>query len=380
MKVAIFQPLVPAYRVPLYELLGKAEDVELTVLAGGDYGSLKAINEPSYYNQKFAKLSLYRVLGTDIRWQQGQFTAIQTKQYDLLIVSWDVHYVNLLFVILYARLAGIPIVLWGHGFSKHGNGFRDFVRNLYGKLANAVLVYSNTASRNLVENFSFDKERVFVAQNAINTQPQKDAQSYWNENSNELSHFRNKYKLVPEATIIFVSRLEPDNEIEMLLYGMKKIIELREDAKLVIVGHGSSSEKLKAKARDLDVDESTIFTGAIYDELELAPWMMSSTLFCYPRNIGLSIFHAFSYGIPVVTGDDIKSHNPEIEALINNENGLLFRDKSVEDMVEQWLKLIENPQLRNSMGQNAVNQVETEYNLENMADGFRAIFNRLVNS
>ena len=37
---------------------------------------------------------------------------------------------------------------------------------------------------------------------------------------------------------------------------------------------------------------------------------------CYPVNIGLSLLHAFGFGLPVVTGNDIGSHNPGIETLL----------------------------------------------------------------
>ena len=39
--------------------------------------------------------------------------------------------------------------------------------------------------------------------------------------------------------------------------------------------------------------------GSIYDEIELAPWFLTADAFVYPENIGLSILHAFGYGLPV---------------------------------------------------------------------------------
>jgi glycosyltransferase involved in cell wall biosynthesis len=73
------------------------------------------------------------------------------------------------------------------------------------------------------------------------------------------------------------------------------------------------------------------FPGAIYDDMLLAPWMLSASVFAYPVAIGLSVLHAFGYGLPVVTSDDIASHNPEIEGLRAGENGLLYRDGDIDD-------------------------------------------------
>jgi glycosyltransferase involved in cell wall biosynthesis len=112
------------------------------------------------------------------------------------------------------------------------------------------------------------------------------------------------------------------------------------------------------------------FTGAIYDEQCVAPWMLSATLFCYPRNIGLSLLHAFGYGLPVVTSDDLAGHNPEIEALKPSVNGLLYRDGDLDDIVRQWLDLMNDPALRQRLSTAASRTVTDRYTLDHMVQGF----------
>jgi len=85
------------------------------------------------------------------------------------------------------RLNRIPVVLWGRGYSKQSRRIGDWMRNAYGTAADGVLVYSKTVAETLVERWNFNKERVFVAQNAIDQGPIKKAVHYWTHEQNEVA-------------------------------------------------------------------------------------------------------------------------------------------------------------------------------------------------
>ena len=54
----------------------------------------------------------------------------------------------------------------------------------------------------------------------------------------------------------------------------------------------SSLAELQRLAGELSLDETVLFTDPIYEEQQLAAYFLSSNIFCYPENIGLSILHA----------------------------------------------------------------------------------------
>ena len=112
------------------------------------------------------------------------------------------------------------------------------------------------------------------------------------------------------------------------------------------------------------------FTGPIYEEQQLAAYFLSSSVFCYPENIGLSILHAMGYGLPVVTSDKVEAQNPEIEALVDGYNGRFYPHGDVAKLADTLVELLTDSHLCASLGANALRTVAERFSLENMVSGF----------
>ena len=82
--------------------------------------------------------------------------------------------------------------------------------------------------------------------------------------------------------------------------------------------------------------------------------------------------HAFGYGLPVITSDDIPSHNPEINAIVDGENGMLYREGDPASLAESILKLVQDPELHSRMSAAAQDSVRGEHGwtIQNMVNGF----------
>jgi len=373
-RIALFQPALPHYRAPLFDRLGSEPGIELTVFAGATKAGLKQVAVGTQYRYVYAPVRELQLGRLDLRFQRKQLTQTRSKAYDLIILPWDAHYLSLGMAITKGRLSRIPVVLWGHGYSKKPRRIGDWMRNAYGTAADGIIVYSKSVAQMLVERWKFKKDRVFVAQNAIDQAPIKKATSYWTHAQKELASFQDKWNIVPNKTVIFVSRLEPGNEVSMLLYALRLARQRDSEIKLVIVGDGREKAYLETLARELGEANWVIFTGAIYEEQQLAPWMLSACLFCYPTNIGLSLMHAFGYGLPVVTGNNVARHNPEIEAFVHGVNGLFYAHGDVNDMSDKWLRIMNDETLRRNLSAKALYQVEHQYTLDKMVQGFREVF------
>ena len=371
MRIAICQPLVPKYRVPVFDLLGAQPGIELTVYAGTSSGSLDAAAPSDHFTVVQSPLVRHSFGITYQIVQAAQVEAVDKSRHDLLILPWDAHYRSGFRAIDQARRVGLPVVVWGHGYSKRrGRPWATVLRNRMGRRADAVMLYTHTVADRLVQRYGFDAQRVFVAQNALDQRPIQAARAHWLARPEALAAFRREHQLNPEHTVIFVSRLEPDNHCEVLIHALADVRAAVPDARLVLVGKGPTQEALATLAKALEQSDHVTFAGAIYDEDELAPWMLSSALFCYPSNIGLSILHAFGYGLPVVTGDNLATHNPEIEALQPGVNGLLCRDLDPGAMARRWQELFADPALRQRCGAAGRQLVLRKYTVPNMVQGF----------
>jgi len=372
MRVTICQPLIPAYRLPLYERLGALPGIELTVYAGDSAESLQAIHTGKSFRYVSAPVHRWAF---GFRAQFAQVASATRRGIDLMILPWDIRYLTLLPSVALARSAGIPIVLWGHGYSLRPNAITDAARNACGKLANGVLLYTRSIAARLVEECGFSGERVFVAQNALDQAPIQAARQHWLDRPQELADFQRSQGLDPAQTILFVSRLTADNRIELLLQATQALSKDYPRLKTVVIGDGSQRVQLEALARSLGIEDRAIFAGAIYEESRLAPWMLSATLFCYPTNIGLSLLHAFGYGLPAVTSDDRRAQNPEIEALVPGANGLEYKGGHLNDMVGSCARILGDAELRQRLATSALRTARERYSLDQMVDGFEQIFN-----
>lgn len=372
LRIAICQRTLRRYRLPVYDLLGRQEGIDLTVFAEPASCAAQVLTEdPTAYR-------LVRRPTRTIRWLPGQFSiqpaqreAMDPDRFDLVVLPWDNHYLFSLWPALRrARRRSLPVGLWGHGFSKRPRRATDWLRTMIGRRGDALLLYSRTVAQHLIERSGFDPERVFVAQNALDQAPIAAARAHWQSSPGALETFQREHGLRPDRTIVFVSRLLEENRADLLIDALVRVRRKHADTKLVLVGDGPCRDQLQQQADRLGQRGHVVFAGAIYDDMDLAPWMLSATLFCYPVNIGLSILHAFGYGLPVVTSDDLPSHNPEIEALEPRENGLLYRDGDVADLAAAWIEILEDPHLRDRLGHAALEQVTTKYTLANMVQGF----------
>ncbi len=371
MRIAIYQKSLPLYRVPVFNLLGSQEGIELTVYSKGSFDPHERGELPvTHFHHN-------RVPVKKVRWLPGHFYSLPARadatdpdKYDLVIFPWSVHFQGLYSTIRKALRKGIRVALWGHGYSTRPNRMRDRIRNRVGFAADAVMTYTEFTAEQLIQNHGFDRNRVFAAQNAIDQEPIQSARQHWLDRPNELESFQRERKLDPRQTMIFISRLQPDKKVDMITEGFRLLHQHRSEAKLIIVGGGPEQEKLETQVRQYGLSDHVLFNGPIYDDMDLAPWMLSSTLFCYPTRIGLSIMHAFGYGLPVVTGAQWINHNPEFEAIIDGENGLLFPHGDIDAMVDAWDRLMDDETLTASMSRTARETVLQKYTLANMVQGF----------
>lgn len=113
------------------------------------------------------------------------------------------------------------------------------------------------------------------------------------------------------------------------------------------------------------------FVGPVYDEHALAPWFLTADVFCYPSNLGLSVLHAFGYGVPVVTGDREDRNPPEWHTVESGTNGLLFAAGSVTELAGALDTLFKDEALRRRYGEAGRQRVLTNYSVEHMVAGLK---------
>ncbi len=369
-RVMVQQPALAHYRVSVFAALASRPGIHCRIYYGqtSDLPNVK----PAGFDAVYVPQKRLRLLSRHLVWHGPQWRCARKGQCDVLMLSWDVQYISLLAGLLRAKWNRIPVVLWGHGYSKREAGWRRLIRNRVARLATALLFYNHTVARQFATE-GWDPQRLFVALNSLDQAPIAQARDHWLARPAELEAFRRQHNLVPGRTILFVSRFDPDNRVDLLIEAVARLAPKYPGVKAVIIGKGEpEGQRLRDLAARLNVGPQVMFPGAIYGQLELAPWFLCSDLFCYPANIGLSILHAFGYGLPVVTDDNVAAQNPEIEALRDGETGFLYRAGDAGALAQCLGRLLGDAALRQRLGQNARRLVEEEFTIGRMVDGMEA--------
>jgi len=85
------------------------------------------------------------------------------------------------------------------------------------------------------------------------------------------------------------------------------------------------------------------FTGACYDDAQLARYISASDVTVSPGFVGLTAIHSMAFGVPVITHGTMAKQAPEVEAIIPGVTGDLFALGNVDDLA-RCMKLWLSPQ------------------------------------
>jgi len=368
-RVVIQQPALPKYRVAVFRELAGRSGIDLKVIYADSSGvpSVDAMG----FDARCVAMREGRLVGRPVYWHTPQWGCASSKTTDVLILTWNLHFASLVPALLRAKINGVKTILWGHGCSKQEAGWRAWLREKVAGLATALLFYNHTVADRFIAD-GWDRERVYVGLNSLDQREIQEVRESWVDRADDLEAFRRREGLSAGPMVLFVSRLEAANRVDLLIHALSELAEDYPGLQVVIIGKGDEEGSLRSYARSQGVEDRVRFLGAIYDEKALGPWFMLADVYCYPVNIGLSLLHAFGYGLPVVTSDRTEAQNPEIEALRNGENGLVYRDGDASSLAKVLRRVFDDRGLAKRLSAGALSTVMEGFTLRKMVDGMEA--------
>lgn len=190
--------------------------------------------------------------------------------------------------------------------------------------------------------------------------------------SQDILAFKREHKLNHTSLLLTVGRLVKRKGADKTMEAVKSLIDKGIEIKYAIVGAGPDEGYLKRKAQELALGESVIFTGPVND-VDKKRWFQSADIFIMPardidgdfEGFGIVYLLAGLYGKPVIAG----RAGGVGDAVTDNRNGLLVNPESVEEIALAITKLIEFPQLRNTLGDNG-REMAKNFDWNKQADKF----------
>ena len=161
--------------------------------------------------------------------------------------------------------------------------------------------------------------------------------------------------------LIFVGRLDPVKGAPLLIEAFARVLPDHPDARLTIVGDGSSRAGAEARARELGIAASITFAG-FRAQSEVARMLEEADLLVLP---------SFAEGVPVVLMEAMASHIPVIasrvagvqELVEDGVTGFTVPPGDVPTLAGRIGRILSDPEAARRMGKTGRQVVEAEFDI-----------------
>lgn len=177
-----------------------------------------------------------------------------------------------------------------------------------------------------------------------------------------------EFGITPNEYILYVSRLEPENNADIVIKSFLKIDTYK---KLVIVGDAPYATRYKAYLRDLAKgDPRIIFTGFVFGK---GYKEFQSNAYCYIHATEVggthpALIEAMGFGNCVIANG-----TPENIEVVEN-TGTIYKKNNIEDLREKIEYVIRNPEVIRMYGEKARKRIKANYSWDAVADKYENLF------
>ncbi|MBL7068835.1 MAG: glycosyltransferase family 4 protein [Candidatus Omnitrophica bacterium] len=348
-RVAIFFPVIPNYKLPFLQRLADIPDLDVTCFHGmgkkgysapstGTHLPVKSIWMKNYY---------WPFWGCRILWQSPIRKLLQGP-YDIIICHEVIH--NPANWALYALKSFHKKKLIAYGFGyrqktlpRYIEIIHNYLRGILLRRADAVIVYTDRGRQECIEG-GLKSDKIFVINNTLDTEYLMSLER--DIKPQELDITRERYNLSRRPVLLYVGRLIPPKQTEVLIEAFRHLRDNPLKPTLLIVGEGMEYKSLLKRSEGL---EGVHLLGPIYDDRELAKIFLVSDLLVIPGGVGLTCIHGFSYGVPIVTTGHGLKQSPEFDYIKHEENGYIVNLPRAELYADAIAYLLNNPDRLKSM-------------------------------
>ncbi len=366
MRVAIVTNVIPTYRRGFYERLCHLADLQVTLFCQPtmpDFNIRPIHNELDCFSQEIR----YRGSEKGAVWQWLPVRSLWSD-FDIYVFYGNPRIVsNVIWATLF-RFAGKHVILWGQGHTAGANQRTERLRLRWWQVFDRLLVYTDQEAVSLEEQ-GFANGQVIGLNNGLDQKQIDDAKLLWP--AERLASWQKQYGIFERPVLLSVARLDKKNRFDQVIEILPRLLQAQPNLIWIVIGDGVELDSLQSQAAQNGVADHIRWLGSIYDEDALTPWFLSSDLLVHPGAIGLTLMHAFGYALPVITHDNPARQMPEIAALQNGVNGLIFAENNIDSLYETVALLLSDGELRHYLGENALQTVRTEYNVDVMVERFQ---------
>ena len=365
MKVAYITNVTPAYRAGFFRRLLADPSVDVTVFCQAEVVGAPVELMAEEIEDKFVRVPARKLLGGRMIWQSLPFRRI-LRDYDVIISDGNPRHLGFALVSTLAALRRKRMIIWSTFHSRRNVAFTRFLRLTWWRMFREFLSYTEPDARLFAAhrlgrgarstNNGLDQERIDAAKDLYTAE--------------HLREFKRSLGLEARPVLISIGRALP-GRFDLMPEVLSRLRNKGAEVSWILLGGGEGLDSLKQEFQTRGLSPLVLFPGPVHDEEQLAKWFGIADLFVYPEAVGLSLFHAFGYGLPAVVHDELDLQGPEMGAFEEGRTGFTFTRGDAGDMADKIVALLEDDEGRERMGRRALAIVRRDYNS-------RVMYERLV--
>lgn len=365
-RVAVVINFLTHYREDLYRRLTARDDIDLTIYCHlpPEGSSLKSIHEQFAPHVQVRPARFIR--GETLVWSSLPWRQL-ARDYDTVFVEGNPRYLAFALLATWLRLCGKRVVLWTMVQSFRNHPGRQRLRLAWTRAFDRLLVYSD-AEVSLLRQLGFTTPHLRAINNGLNQDAIDAASQAWD--ASRLRHWQAEAGLDGRQIVLSSARLEHKNKFEQVVEVVARLAAERPQLLWCVIGDGAAREALQRQVAERGLQAHVRWLGAMHGEDRLAPWFLSAQALVHPGAIGLSLLHAFGYGLPVVTHSNALTHGPEFAAMRDGEHGVLYPEDDVDGLARALQAVLDQPALRSAQSAACLARVHQDYNTRTMAERF----------
>lgn len=358
MRVALFQPVLSHYRIDLFNEVDRRLGNGVTVYTVD-------ASKASLLGGTETKLTTARAASPTYRAGPLWFVprllqVVCQRRWDVVVVSWNARQVEILPALVLARLRKVPVILWGHGFSRRGSSTSAWLRRSQVRLASAVVTYSERGRSEVIDQVPAALVRV-----VLNTtgRPGSEAAS----------------PLVKVSRrVAYLGRLLEQKHGERLIEAVGQLRSDGLDLEVDVVGDGPYRSVMEGAARRSDVEDLITWHGQVTEWSEVSEIIAGCDLVVLPSRAGLAVVDGFAVGRAAVVLDDPAMNPPEADLVVEGVTGFKYEPATASALAAKLREIYSAPERVIEASRGALNLYREHLTVDVAAADFKEVLREVV--
>jgi glycosyltransferase involved in cell wall biosynthesis len=173
--------------------------------------------------------------------------------------------------------------------------------------------------------------------------------------------------------IVMVAIFSALKDYDLFVDVAKKMREMRDDVTFIAVGNGFDYHRIQQRIKDEGV-KNFLLPGYKNNVESIIAACDIGLLCTFSEGISNSIIEYMGLGKPVITTDLIGGSS---EIVVDGETGFII-DRNADEIIISLNLLLDNKELRDSMGAKGKQVIENKFSIDRMGKEFENIYNELV--